>query len=177
MGKIKPFDKEKLIIGIIYNSFYFNIENIKTELERNFGFIDFESNVLDFKHTDYYNDEMGENLKKIFFSFKDLIYPNTLSSIKIKTNKLEENFFINKGRKINLDPGILSLAKLILASTKNFSHRIPLNDGIYGEVTLSFKNGKWVTFPYTFPDYQTNEYLDIFQSIRSIYKNQILENK
>ncbi|MBI4680026.1 MAG: DUF4416 family protein [Nitrospirae bacterium] len=78
----------------------------------------------------------------------------------------------NGGRRINLDPGYLDSAKVVLVSTKDFSHRIYLGRGIYGEVTLVYSGKNYQTFPYTYPDFRTQEYFDIFKKARDMYKNQ-----
>ena len=69
-------------------------------------------------------------------------------------------------RPVNLDPGIIEPSKLVLASTKNFSHRIYIGDGMYAELTLSFCRGKWQSFPYTFPDYKEERYHDFLSKVR-----------
>jgi len=114
---------------------------------------------------------MGKNLSRKFISFKHLIDPERLVSIKLFTNKLEEKFLWpgSSRRKINIDPGYLTLSKLILATTKDFSHRIYLGSGIYAEVTLRYlKNKGFQPWEWTYPDYRSKEYLEIFNQLRSL---------
>lgn len=141
-------------------------------MERKFGHISSRSELFDFTHTDYYTEEMGPNLKKIFYVFERPIPLQKLVDVKIYTNRLEAKFSKReKGimrRQVNLDPGYLSLNKVVLASTKDYSHRLYLGKGIYGEVTLFFKNKTFTPFPWTYPDYQTPGYIKFFNSVRKI---------
>lgn len=174
MGEIKKPLPEKLVIAFIYkeNEIYNKVRKILTE---KFDNIDFESEELEFNYTDYYNNEIGNNLKRRFASFEKLIQPDNLSKIKIMTNEIEQQFLYEntKNRKINIDPGILSLSKFILATTKNYSHRIYIGDGIFAEVTLKYEDKKFVAFEWTYPDYATETYRKILEKIREIYKEQI----
>lgn len=143
-------------------------------LTKRFGKIDFESAVLDFGHTKYYREEMGEGLKRRFISFSRLIRPSRLAAIKLLTNKIEQKMCAGRpGRVINIDPGCLGLAKLVLATTKDHSHRIYLSKGIYAEVTLFYRDKSFRPCEWTYPDYRTQEYADIFNEIRAIYAKQL----
>jgi len=139
-------------------------------LSKKFGPLDFKSALLDFNQTNYYENEMGKGLKRQFFSFKRLIAPEELIAIKLYTNALEKKFaFKNDKRTINLDPGYISLSKLVLATTKSFAHRIYMGRGIYEEITLIFQNGSFKPTIFTYPDYRTNEYIEIFNNLRQNY--------
>ena len=165
----------KLIIGFIFKEErIFN--KIKVILEKRFGKIDFESQILSFNHTTYYAEEFGKHLKRRFVSFKKLISPSKLPEIKIITNKLEKKLSKGLKRTINIDPGYLNLSKLVLASTKDYKHRIYLNKGIYSEVTLFYGNKSFRPWEWTYPDYGTCEYIAIFNKIRGIYAIQIKTN-
>lgn len=172
MGRIKPPFPVKLIVGFIFKQEDYFLK-AKKLLIKKFGKIDFESEVLDFSHTDYYQKEMGENLKRKFISFEKLISPSQLVSIKRFTNKLEEKLSKDKKRAVNIDPGYLSLSKVILASTKDYRHRIYLNKGIFAEVTLFYQNKSFSPWDWTYPDYKTQSYIEIFNHIRELYKKQI----
>ena len=174
MGKIKPHHKVKLIIGLIFkeNQVY---DKAKLALEELFGKIDFESQTIPFNHTDYYEKEFGKNLIRKFISFKKLISPEKISCIKCATNNIELNLSLNGLRRINIDPGYLDLAKLILVSTKDYKHRIYLTKGIFAEITLSYQNNTFQSWEWTYPDYSTQEYIGIFNRIRNIYIGQIKE--
>lgn len=162
----------KLIVGLIYKSS--PVKNkVLNLLERVFGKIDFLSRELDFNYTDYYYPEFGRPLARMFVSFKQLSSEDKLSDIKLYTNKLEKRFSLKQRRQINLDPGCLTLGKVILATAKDYSHRIYLGKGIFAEVTLFYKDGTYRPWPWTYPDYQTKEYLAIFKAIRKLYQEQI----
>ncbi len=174
MGEIKKPRPEKFMCGFIYKEEEV-LKESKNILIQKYGPIDYESPVIPFKHTDYYNVEMGKGLCRAFMSFERLICPSELAGIKIFTNETEKKFYYpgTEKRKINIDPGIMSLPKLILASTKNFYHRIYIGRGIYAEVTLKYRGGNFETFEWTFPDYASDEYKEILLKIRGIYASQV----
>ena len=145
-------------------------------LEKKFGPVDFESDTLIFNYTGYYTPEFGDGLLRKFIGFKKLVSEEGLGRVKLYTGKIESRFKANDKRKINIDPGYLALGKLVLFSTKDFSHRLYLSKGVYAEVTLHFKQGSFRHWPYTFPDYRTSAYIDIFNRIREIYKKQVGHN-
>ena len=138
-------------------------------LKTHFGEMDFLSRELDFNYTDYYYPEFGRPLKRLFVSFKQLRSEDKLSGIKLYTNKLEKRFLQKQRRRINIDPGLLNSGKVILVTTKNYSHRIYLGGGVFAEVTLFYKDGTYRPWAWAYPDYQSKEYIDIFNTIRKIY--------
>lgn len=174
MGEAKLPAYSKLIIGLIYHK-----DSIKDKaqdaLKNKFGGIDFVSKPLDFDYTDYYYLELGKPLKRLFISFKRLLREDALPEIKIWTNKLERRFSLSGGaaRLINIDPGFLSLGKLILATTKDQQHRIYLGKGIFAEVTLFFRDKTFRPWDWTYLDYKAKDYIDIFNSIRLNYLQQL----
>jgi len=175
MGQIKKHQLVKLIIAFIFKEEAL-LNKARAFLEKQFGEIDFESQILSFNHTTYYAEEFGKHLKRRFVSFKKLISPSKLPEIKIITNKLEKKLSKGLKRTINIDPGYLDLAKLVLASTKDYKHRIYLNKGVYSEVTLFYENKSFRPWDWTYPDYKSNEYIAIFNKIRGIYATWIKTN-
>ncbi len=178
MGEIELPSLVKLIVGMISakeNLF----KKVKEAMEQKFGLIDFQSPPLPFIYTRYYEDEMGKNLKRKFFSFRSLIDPEEIAQIKLFTNELEQSFLYpnSKKRLINIDPGYLSSAKLILVTTKNYAHRIYLGKGIYAEVTLRYEEKGFKPWEWTYPDYKSEAYLQIFHQIRRIYRQQLKEKR
>ena len=155
----------------------------KEMLVKRFGEIDFESNFQPFNFTDYYQEEFGKNLKQKLLSFSNLIRQDELAEIKTITNDLENNNSdkdvkkntSHQRRKINLDPGYITLFKYILASTKNGPSRIYLTQKIYAEIMLRFINKSFVSCEYTYPNYKTDEYIDFLNLIRRKYKIQLRE--
>ncbi len=175
MGKIKSPHSVKLIIGMLAkNKKLFDF--VEEFFVNEFGKIDYRSPVLVFDHTEYYKKEMGYLLKRRFISFDKLILPERLAKIKLVTNSLEEKFARRKNshlkRRINIDPGYISDSKLVLATTKDYFHRIYLNKGIFAEVTLTWKRGSFQPFEWTYPDYKTTEYTKILNHIRNTYMRQ-----
>lgn len=134
-----------------------------------------ESPRFDFKETDYYDPTMGPGLKKTFFAGRELIDPARLPELKLTANAWEQEYAQFAGRPeqrpLNLDPGYLTLAKLVLASTKDHAHRIYLADGIYAEVTLYYQDQRWQHRPWTFPDYRRDDYQQFFTHCRQRLKS------
>jgi hypothetical protein len=175
MGTIRTPPPVKLFIGVLTS-----IPEILPEAEERlsplFGAADLRSALFPFDLTHYYDQAMGTPIYRCFFSFAELIEPSTIAAIKIKTNEIEEAFaesYRNVPRPINLDPGYLELSKIVLASTKNFYHRILISRNIYAEVTLHFEKGEWRSFPWTFPDFKSDRYHPYFMSLRERYRNQL----
>jgi hypothetical protein len=165
-------NRVKLIIGLIYRDPQKYLA-IKPYLFRLFGKIDLESDEMPFDYTDYYKKEFGTDLKRRFLSFSRLIQPSKLAAIKITTNKLEQKFSQSEKRAVNLDPGYVDMAKLVLASTKDFCHRIYLDRGIFAEITLVYKKDSFTHWDWTYPDYRTAQYIKIFNQIRQLYSQQL----
>lgn len=177
MGKIEYPKPVKLIAGMIFSRRDFFVK-AKGELIKRYGEVDFESKRICFDYTDYYREEMGKKLWRKFVSFRSLVEPEKVVPVKIFTNKLEEMFFFpgSSKRRVNIDPGYLSLSKLILVTSKDFSHRVYLGRGIYGEVTLRYVKGEgFQPWEWTYPDYKSREYLGIFNFLRKIYQGQLEE--
>ncbi len=162
----------KLIVSIFFKE-PVQFLKAKRALERIFGYIDFESSTLDFVHTDYYYEEFGKNLKRKILSFEKLINLKNVYNVKLKTNALERKFSKLGKRTVNIDPGYIDLSKLVLFSTKDYSHRIYLDKGIFAEVTLFYKDKVFNGWPWTYPDYGSKIYIDIFNSLRQTYKDQL----
>lgn len=159
-----------LFIATLYRhkSYYYSALNL---LEENFGEIFFESSPKLWHYSTYYEKEMGSPLFRRFIFFRNLISEGDIAKVKLATNQIEIEFSSEGKRNINLDPGYIGLAKLVLATTKDYSHRIYLKDGIYGEVTLIFRNNSFVPHLNTYRDYADSNYIELFNLARKIYKN------
>jgi hypothetical protein len=168
MGIPERPHKVKLIVGLLSNDLK-AMEKAGAMLAGTFGGIDFESAVLDFTHSDYYKKEMGSGLKRKFLSFRRPFDLKDIYKVKLKTNILESKLLKSGKRSVNIDPGYIDLAKLVLFSTKDYIHRIYLNKGIFAEVTLFYKDKSFNPWPWTYPDYKSEAYRDIFNSIRELY--------
>jgi len=136
-----------------------------------FGPVDLVSDVMDFDFTDYYDEQMGSPLLRQFVSFAELISPDVLAEAKVCTNGIEAAFAElhpdAPARPVNLDPGYVAPAKLVLGSMKDFAHRVYLGLGVYGEVTLQYHEGRWDGLPWTFPDFASPRYHDFLTEARS----------
>jgi len=128
---------------------------------------------MEFSHTDYYKNEMGENLKRRLLLFKSLRKREDLPNIKIKTNEIEKRLSNRGNRTVNIDPGYITLENVILATTKNYTHRIYLGGGIYGDLTLIFKGGTYRPLEWTYPDYASQQIISIFNKWRTILKDSL----
>lgn len=175
MGAIREVQKVKLFLGMIYASPEAHKEAI-CMAQQKWGEIDLMSPQWPFDFTNYYEAEMGKNLGRQFIAFRNLIDPAEIRKIKLDTNLWEEKLssrYAPPSRPINLDPGYLTLAKIVLATTKDYTHRIYLGDGIYAEVTLYYQAKKFTASSWTYPDYQSPHYLQYFEELRHRYKGQL----
>ncbi|MCX8069708.1 MAG: DUF4416 family protein [Thermodesulfovibrionales bacterium] len=167
MGIPKPPQKVMLFCALLYGDEEIFWKTLKV-LETNFGEIAFYSPALKWDFSTYYQKELGDNLKRRYLFFVNLIEPDSLSKIKITTNSIEQDFCINGNRSVNIDPGYITPAKVVLASTKDYSHRIYLSDGIYGEITLIYQKGAFHPHINTYRDYCSKEHQFYFHIGRSL---------
>ena len=174
MWKLKGPKPVKLVVGILAADRQCLHEAVDV-LTGKLGNVDFTSDVWQFDKTDYYKDQTGPHILRQFVSIEKLIAPGKLAKIKCKTNMLEQKLAKTLGlplpRPVNLDPGIIESSKLILATTKNYSHRIYIGKKMYAEVTLIFDKGQWRPLDHTYPDYRQKCYFDFFLNVR----NRLLE--
>jgi hypothetical protein len=143
-----------------------------------YGRIDLKSPMFPFDFTDYYERQMGKNLQRKFLSFGRLIAPERLGKIKRETNRLEiqlQNEMQAESRIVNLDPGYLTTASLIMATAKNFAHRIPLENGIYAHLEFLFGKEEVRCLEWTYPDFENKRYHAFFLEVRRIYLTQLKE--
>jgi len=165
MGTLKGTEPVLLFVGTLHaDSKAFDAA--KRLLTQNFGDILFSSSRVPWNHSSYYKDELGWPIYRQFIFFRTLIDPGALADIKIKTNEFEYSLAVNGKRSVNLDPGYLTLFNIVLASTKNYAHRIYLGKGIYGEATLVYINNSYTPHLFTYRDYQEKSSIDIFAKAR-----------
>jgi len=135
-----------------------------------FGEPDFISERILFNFTDYYTQEMGRDLFRRFITFESLISIPLLPDIKQKTNRLEEKYATAVGnRRINIDPGYVCLEHVILATTKGYTHRPYLREGIYADLTLVYRNKSFQPLEWTYPDYRQENIIRLFNQLRKKY--------
>jgi hypothetical protein len=175
MGTIKTHPPVKYFCAVTYLA-TFELHPLYQKLASIFSSIEMKSNSYDFSQfTDYYNHEMGEKLNKIFLVFSDLGPPEQLPELKIKTNKIEHDYVKGTKRQVNIDPGYVTQAKVVLATTKNYTHRIFLAQGIFADLHLQFFQGSFHKQPWTYPDYQQEEVISFFNYVRKRYFEQLGE--
>ncbi len=177
MAEIHKPQKVLAFAGLIFVEDV-DIDVALKEFSEILGGVTKKSNVIPFIHTTYYNKEMGENLLRQWVLFEKLISPDLLIELKHRSNEIEKKFLNeNGGRMINIDPGLISLSNIVLASTKNYSHRIYLGKGIYAEVTLIYKNHQFHPLEWTYPDYREDKTIKFFNECRTTLKNYSLTVK
>lgn len=170
MGVARSPRPVNLLCGLISNDPDLMTRAVRL-LAEHFGPTDEASELWPFDDTDYYALEMGEDLQRQFVSFEGVVDPAELPAIKLLTNQTERRLADDCGlppdrRPVNLDPGYLTLSKLVLATTKDFGHRVYLRDGIYAESTLHYEHGRWTPWPWTYPDYAGPKYHEFLSRIR-----------
>ncbi len=158
------FSAEQGLIGLVVE-----------QLAGLFGPVDWMSPPLFFDKSRFYEPEMGWPLHRRFVSFQDLMDPGQIVDAKLKTNEIE-NMYLREGRRrINIDPGYLTPERLILATGKNYTHRVYLNRGIYADLTLIYRKGSYRPLEWTYPDYASAEIVSYFSEIRTLYMKQLRE--
>ena len=165
--KERQYQKNLLFMGILSTRGF--PDSIREKLVDSFGPISYISPSMPFTFTDYYNPEMGEGIERFFISFSRLISPDALADAKTITNAIELDETVDGKRKINLDPGLISEASVILATTKNRAHRIAIGHNLYAEVTLIYQNHGFVSFPWTYADYRSDDVQTILIKMRKDY--------
>jgi hypothetical protein len=149
----------------------------RERLQETYGPIALASEKFSFHQTDYYRVSMGTDLRKQFLAFQKLVATDSLATIKLHTNRLEEELAASKryaeARPLNLDPGLLQLGKFMLATTKDQAHRIYLRDGIYAEVTLRFQAGAFEPWPWTYADYREPAVREFLNDARECYRTHL----
>jgi len=172
MNRVKESEPALLFVGMLYSDPAV-LNHVQQTLEREFGGALLVSPSSKWDYSLHYKDELGWPLLRQFVFFKNVIDPETLADIKVKTNEIEDSFSDNGKRQINLDPGYLTLAKIVLASTKNYAHRVYLRKGIYGEITLFYQDGIFKPHIFTYRDYQEKSCIDMFMHARKLFKKQL----
>lgn len=169
--------KEPQKVKLFFSLFSGNLKTVEETLSvlcELFGETDNETNIIPFDITDYYEREFGKDLKRKLISFKRLISPVELIDFKLKAYELEEKFICDGKRTVNIDPGYVSLSRVVLSTGKDYTHRIYLDKGVYADLTLIYKKGTGFTpLPWTYPDYASSLFLNFFMNVRDSLKKQL----
>ena len=131
-----------------------------------YGTADFKSPVIPFDRTFYYEPEFGSGLKRIFMGFTELVFQDVLVDVKHATHKLEQEFSKEGKRQANIDPGILTAERLVLATGKNLPHRIYLGRGVFANLTFIYRKDSFIPLPWTYPDYASKEVIEFWNNVR-----------
>ncbi len=174
MGRIGVPKPAKLITSVIATDGRL-FPAVLEVLAARYGGVDFESGILPFDCTEYYTPEMGEGLLRRFCTFRPLIPRELLVRIKQETNEIEAQFAVEGKRRVNIDPGYICAEHLILATTKGYTHRPYLGEGVYADLTLIYGDGALRPLEWTYPDYASVQIREILQGIRKRYLQDLKE--
>lgn len=176
MAQVGKHEPAQLVAGLIVNPAE-GFDRVRSALEAAWGAIERESDTWPFDYTDYYETEMGAALLRRFLVFRDLREVDGLHRVKIESNRIEAELAASSSagvaRPVNIDPGYVSLAKLVLFTMKDFAHRIYIGDGVFAEITLEWRGGEFVPHERTFPDYRTAKYRDFFADVHTLYARRL----
>jgi hypothetical protein len=168
MARARAVCNTLLFIGTLYSDSRFYVKAYEA-LQEFFGEVVMETPPMSWDFSGYYQDEMGALITRRFLFFKKPLMPDVLAETKLKTIEIESIFSIDGKRQINLDPGYLTPAKIVLATTKDYSHRIYLHDGIFAEATLLFKGKRYIPHSHTYNDYKDERYQKFFLLGREMF--------
>src|SRR5215470_1029385 len=172
MGTVHPPAQVKLFCALLVAP-TLPVDEVETVLAETYGVIALRSVPTPFIQTTYYEREMGTNLTRLYIAFDPLVSIGMLAAVKHMTNRLEARWSTSHGqRRVNIDPGYLDLAKVVLASTKDHSHRLYIGDGIFAEVTLRYRQHAFQPWEWTYPDYRVPSTLTSFHQLRALYQRQ-----
>ncbi|MBF0466167.1 MAG: DUF4416 family protein [Nitrospirae bacterium] len=162
-----------MFAGLLYahNTY---LEQAEELLTAEFGQISIESDETLWDHSVYYANELGSPIKRRFVFFDNLISTGLIAETKLKTIAIEKALSIDGSRKINIDPGYLTLAKVVLPTTKNRAHRIYLKNGIYAETTLIYLRDNFKPYLFTYTDFTKCETLKLLNKVRKLFKDKLL---
>ena len=174
MSRPQPPKPAKLVIGLFTRKQEL-MRAVAADLMESFGPIDLVSPMFPFDFTTYYENEMGSGLLRRIFVFKSLIQQEELADIKLRTNAIEMQFSRDGMRQVNIDPGYLLMERLVLATGKNFAHRIHIGKCIYADLTLIYQKNGYQTLPWTYPDYAHGSIRNFLILVRNKYMEDLKE--
>ena len=178
MGMVQAPIPSKLFVGMLsQEAGLFDI--CSERFTGAYGPVDLRSNILPWEHSNYYRQEMGANLRRVFLFFERLIDPGDLAAIKHYSMQLEKELSCSDAsgthRRINLDPGYITEAKVVLATTKDFPHRVYIGGNIYAESTLHYSksSGTYLAVEHTYPDFSSPYSRDLFNNARKKLRKEL----
>lgn len=171
MGTLGAPQPVQLVMGVIYGDGE-DLAPLESRLAAELGGIDARSEAFEFDVTDYYRQEMGPGLRRIFYAFRNLIDPADIVDIKLGAVRIEEDMSREGRRTVNLDPGYMDFNKFILVSAKFLAQKIYITKGVYADPTIYYDKG-WKVYDWAFPDFRSGRYDDFFSEVRKSYKAKI----
>lgn len=176
MSQTLQQSKAVMIIAFMYkdNHVY---KTVLDEFIKTLGTTQKEAEPFEFDHSSYYENEMGGGLKKSLVAFRSLQGRDKLVDIKKLANEIEKKYSTNDCRQINIDPAILTLENFVLATNKNFTHRIYLKDNIFADLTLVYKKKKgYSPLEWTYLDYKSDYVVSFLNEVRTIFFEELLDS-
>jgi len=168
MGEVEQQKPVKLFCSVIFKEAT-QAEKALKEMVALYGELEEKELSTSFDYTDYYEEEMGKPLYRKMLLFKNLVEKDNTARIKHESNRIEGNLATGGKRTVNLDPGYITEAKVVLLTTKDYTHRIYIGDKIFAESTLFFQDGSFNPWPWTYPDYGSDELRNYFNDSRDLY--------
>ena len=176
MGTVRPVPRVRPLFGLLVSD-RDDLAAVHMRLCAWLGPVAQASEPVAFTYSDYYASEMGEGLWRQYLVFSDLRPPEALAEWKLTANELERSWGLNArgGRRVNLDPGYLTEAKVVLATTKDFPHRIYIGRSIYAESTLHYHKEirSFQSVGHTYPDFRTAYCLKLFNQARKTLRSRL----
>lgn len=173
MSTEREYQPHKLIVPALFTG-HTALEDLEYTVGATFGPIDSSSGTIPFNFTNYYDAELGTPIQRVLFSIRGLVDPGDLARLKHAAMEAETRSARSDGRRtINLDPGLLSLSRVILATTKASAHRIPIGTSIHAEITLLFRRGAFTPLEWTYPDFRSARYQEWLLSVRQRYHDEL----
>ena len=168
MSTLNPNRLAKLFFSVIFKSEDAANKTVSVITKR-WGDIDFKSDPMPFCHTKYYEKEFGPDLSRIFISLSNSIYRKEIVDVKIWTDSFERQTAVKGLRMVNIDPGYVCLEQVILATGKNYTHRVYLDEGVFADLALVYEKGSFRTLQWTYPDYGEISTIEIFNKLRTMF--------
>ena len=172
MGSLTSPQQVKLFMAIMHTS-DFPVEELHEKLASIAGAIEEKLSPYSFIFTDYYSEEMGDGLRKYFVSFEKPMNPEYLIELKLSAVELENHYSTGGSRRVNIDPGYVCPAKVVLSTSKDYSHRLYLGKGIFGDVHLQYRKNEYISNPWTYADYKQPAVLEFLIRIRTRLMKQL----
>ncbi len=172
MGVLARPKPVKLVVSLIFREAE-KLELAEKELRDIYGPTEKVEKTLPFDYTDYYYEEFGRPLSRKLLSFRELLSAGDVSGTKLRTNDIEDQYRTDGKRTVNIDPGYVTEAKLVLLTTKDYTHRVHIGSGIFAESTLFYRDGTFRPWRWTYPDYASPEVVSYFNEVRETYVGQL----